>query len=89
MAQPYTLGILGMGRMGRCLAEGLIKQKSFATRSITYSTRQPRAVLDGSNWKLAKTNQELVKNSDVIVLAVKPQNLKEVLLEVGKYLGPG
>ena len=89
MAQPYTLGILGMGRMGRCLAEGLIKQKTFVLSPIGYSTRQSRTGMEGAHWKRTKNNQELVQNFDVIVLAVKPQNLKEVLVEIGEHLGPG
>jgi len=65
--------------MGKCLMEGLAQQPAFKTSPIWFSTRRPTP---GS-----KPNQELVKNCDVIILAVKPQNAAEVLKEVGPYLG--
>lgn len=81
MPQSYKLGILGFGRMGKCLADGLSKQPAFGSRPILFSSR---GSLPGS-----KSNLELVKNSDVIILAVKPQNTPEVLAEVGPHLGKG
>lgn len=67
--------------MGKCLAEGLTKQPAFSTTPILFSTRNP---VPG-----AKSNTELVKSCDVVILAVKPQNVTEVLTEIGPHLGKG
>jgi len=92
MASTPTLGILDLGRMGRCLAEGLIQKSTFSKNPIWFSTRnsETRAPSEAaSKFKPAKNNLELVKNSDVIILAVKPQNTGEVLKEIGPALGKG
>jgi len=81
MAQHHKLGILGLGRMGKCLADGLSKQPSFRSSPILFSNR--------SATSGAKSNVELVQSCDVIVLAVKPQNVVEVLKEIGPHLGKG
>lgn len=65
--------------MGKCLMEGLSKQALFKSSPVWFSTRSPSP---GS-----KPNLELVKNCDVIILAVKPQNVAEVLKEIGPHLG--
>ncbi|MFM8270011.1 MAG: pyrroline-5-carboxylate reductase [Pseudomonadota bacterium] len=81
MPQRYKLGILGLGRMGKCLAEGLTRQAMFSSHPILFSNRSSTA---GS-----QSNIELVNKCDVIILAVKPQNVVEVLNEVGPHLGKG
>lgn len=89
MAQHYKFGVLGLGRMGRCLAEGLNQQPGFAEKSLWFSARTRESVRDlPKTWKQV-SNLELVKTCDVIVLAVKPQNVREVLAEVGHVLGKG
>lgn len=67
--------------MGKCLLEGLSKQPAFSSNPIWFSTR---GFVSG-----AKSNIELVKNCDVIILAVKPQNVAEVLKEIGPHLEKG
>ncbi|NBX91906.1 MAG: pyrroline-5-carboxylate reductase [Proteobacteria bacterium] len=86
------LGILGMGRMGRCLAQGLISQKTIEPHQMSFSTRHLETRAQATHdlgLKAAVSNLELVKNSDLIVLAVKPQNMLEVLREIGPALGKG
>lgn len=92
MASTPTLGILGLGRMGRCLAEGLIQNSTFSKNPIWYSTRHTEtrtAPAGKGKYQVAQNNLELVKNSDVIILAVKPQNTGEVLKEIGPFLAKG
>jgi pyrroline-5-carboxylate reductase len=92
MSSPKQLGILGMGRMGSCLAKGLIAQKTFTPSQICFTTRHAETqarVHQEMNIKGVGSNAELVKNCDLIVLAVKPQNIREVLEEVGPLLGKG
>lgn len=91
MASTPTLGILGLGKMGRCLAEGLTQNSTFSKSPIWYSTRhaETRTAPGKGKYQAARDNLELVKNSDVIILAVKPQNTGEVLKEIGPALGKG
>lgn len=75
--------------MGRCLAEGLNRQAGFSEQSLWFSARTRESTQDlPKTWKQV-SNLELVKNCDVLVLAVKPQNVREVLSEVGSALGKG
>lgn len=85
MSQKNTIGIIGLGRMGRCLVQGLMEANLFSEKQIFFTTRHPETAARVSSelgLQCCSTNEELMKKSEVIILAVKPQNVSEVLQEL-------
>lgn len=77
-----TLGILGVGNMGQAIVKALIESDTFAPDRVHFSNRSP-----GKIEKVKKlygiqahtTNEELIDTSDIVIIAVKPQDLEEAL----------
>jgi pyrroline-5-carboxylate reductase len=85
------LGIIGLGRMGRCLVGGLLESKAFQKSDILFTTRHTEtteAVKRDLGLRAMKNNSEVVSEADIVVLAVKPQNTREVLKEISKSIKP-
>lgn len=86
-----NVGIIGLGRMGRCLVQGL-KESGFPADRIFFTTRHDetaRRVESELGISRAKNNTELAKKANTLVLAVKPQNLEEVLAEISGAVPKG
>jgi pyrroline-5-carboxylate reductase len=80
-----SIGIIGLGRMGRCLVQGLIEAKTVSTENIFFTTRHgntTQRVKEELGIRPAEDNLDLVKKCDVVIVAVKPQNGEEVLSEI-------
>jgi pyrroline-5-carboxylate reductase len=83
--ENVRVGFLGAGRMATALAKGLISAKFAAVDSIVASDPHSAAceAFSAQTGALAtESNLEVVHSSDVVILAVKPQNATEVLSEV-------
>jgi pyrroline-5-carboxylate reductase len=74
MRNQLKIGIIGMGRMGQCLANGLVEVKKIAREQILFTTKHSQTNV--------KNNSDLVKQSDIVILSVKPQSVAEVLEEI-------
>lgn len=80
------LGFLGGGNMAAALVKGLIHAKVYPAEAIWVSdVKAERLALlrDTHGVKTTTDNHELLKNVDVIVLAVKPQVIDKVLDAIG------
>jgi pyrroline-5-carboxylate reductase len=87
-----TLGFIGLGRMGRCMVKGLLESQTFKKSEVFFTTKHDEtasAVEKDLGIKSCRTNSDLVENSDILVLAVKPQNSSEVLEEIGPKVSKG
>lgn len=90
MTAITTIGFIGTGNMGSAMIKGLINKGIVKAAKIN-AFDASKAALDaikadaGVNTAFA-SNVELVKASDVIVVAVKPQVLKDVLAEIAGAL---
>jgi pyrroline-5-carboxylate reductase len=83
------IGFLGCGNMGEALVKGLVAASVVEAGALMASdTRGDRlADLDRRyGVRIAKDNVELVRECDVIVLAVKPQIMSTVLTEISSSL---
>lgn len=91
MKSGNKIGIIGLGRMGRCLAKGLLESNQFSSSDILFSARTA-ATVDRVRGEMKLTpvngNAELVDSCSTVLLAVKPQNAREVMEEVGSRLTP-
>lgn len=81
------IGIIGLGRMGRCLVQGLLEAKSFTKEQILFTTKHDetaKKVEAELGIKRCPNNAALAQACQTVVLAVKPQNASEVMAEMGK-----
>ncbi len=79
------VGIIGYGNIGKIIFERLIKSKKMLPNNILISNRTKNKVkhLEKKGVVIAENNEELVKNSDVIFLCVKPQDTSEMFSQIG------
>lgn len=80
------LGFLGAGNMSGALIKGLLHGKVLAADRITASDVKPERLeqLRGKHGiRTTEDNGRLVRDVDVLVLAVKPQSIDKVLTEIG------
>ncbi len=84
------IAILGGGNLGGAIAEGLIKSQFVAAGQITVTRRNVDAISHLKNLGAAVTteNDTAIQNSDVIIVSLKPYNVKEVLEKVKKNFDP-
>ncbi|HYO24631.1 MAG TPA: pyrroline-5-carboxylate reductase [Lacipirellulaceae bacterium] len=80
------LGFLGAGRMATALAQGCIRGGVVAAADVIASDPSDAArakfASDAPGVRTAASNSEVVAASECIVLAVKPQMMADVLVEV-------
>lgn len=85
--KTQNIGIIGLGRMGRCLVQGLLESQSFTKNQVFFTTKHDDTaakVTSELGIQRAADNLSLVAKCQTVVLAVKPQNVGEVMAEIGK-----
>lgn len=78
----FNIGFLGAGAMAEALIDGLLKVRLVATAQIiAYDIRRERLQHLQQVYGLepVASREELLHKAEVIILAVKPQNIHEVL----------
>jgi len=91
MLKDKQVGFVGAGNMGEALIKGLLKGRLCRADQIICSDIRPerqKAMRETYGVKTTSNNSDVVKRSDIIVLAVKPQILKQVVGEIAKYFEP-
>ena len=89
MPRVRRVGIIGIGKLGAALISGLLRSSLKNRISIVASD----AIRERRDWasktfgiECLATNGDLVRNSDVVVLAVQPGDAKAVLEDVRSHL---
>jgi pyrroline-5-carboxylate reductase len=84
------VSIIGCGNIGLSLLQGLLKDKSIPAKNITATRRniQELARLKEYGVRLTTDNIRAVKESNLIVIAVKPYNIVNILEEIKDHLNP-
>ncbi len=80
-----NLAIIGVGKMGNTLIDSLLRNKVVKPNQIYGTTsREDTAsqVKEKYHINAGLDNQEAVSRSDIIILAVKPQMIAQVLVEI-------
>jgi len=83
------LGVIGIGQMGNALLQGILSAKLFPPSDILgYDKDNEKNKIAGKRLgiRTCKENKEVAKGSDVLLLAVKPQNMTGVLLDISPAL---
>jgi pyrroline-5-carboxylate reductase len=89
MLKNKQVGILGTGNMGEALIHGLLHGHLCRPDQIFCSDVRPerlKAIREKYGVKTTSHNAEVVKQSEIIILSVKPQIMKQVVDEIAKYL---
>lgn len=75
------ISIIGGGNLGSAIAEGLIKSKFCKPADLTITKRNTGTLftLKAKGIMVSSDNNAAVKNADIIILAVKPFQVKDVL----------
>lgn len=87
-----TLGLIGVGNMGTSILEGLIRQSLISARQVFIFdkfTEKAEAFENRYSVQKSGSNAELVRVSDIILLAIKPQDLGAVSEEFKAELSRG
>lgn len=84
------IGFIGSGKMASALASSILRAKITEAKHIICSD-----VLDGPlekiqsmlNVVITKDNRQVIQNSDVVFLAIKPQNFPNAIVDVQNEFG--
>lgn len=91
MIQDRHIAIIGLGKIGGTLASSLIRNQVVSAKHLSGSTAHPetaKQVADRSGIAVHTNNVKLVQGKDIVILAVKPQNMGRVLDEIRSEITP-
>lgn len=84
------IAIIGAGAMGGALAEGLLKGNIFLPKDVTianpHEDKLKRFAEIGAS--ITTENQAAIIGADIVVIAVKPQTVRQVLEEIKPSFDP-
>jgi pyrroline-5-carboxylate reductase len=83
--------LIGGGNMGGALVSGLTRSGRWKLSQITVSDVRPEALRKLRavyKVKVSSDNRAAVRDADIVLLAVKPQQMAQVLEEVGPFIRP-
>lgn len=84
-----NLGIIGFGNMAEAIVRGALQNSVIPPKQIyvlKHKADRDRNMKKKYHLQLAFNLQELCQNSEVILLSVKPQQMKEVLIALKPHL---
>jgi pyrroline-5-carboxylate reductase len=84
------IAIIGGGNLGLAIAEGLIKSGFSLPEHLIITKRNIKTLQDieQKGVLISSDNNEAVLYADIIILAVKPYQIQEVVLNIKKELDP-
>jgi len=90
MSLIKKIAILGGGNIGLSIAKGLQSSDLFDPKNIFITRRRTDLIseLKKNGFIVSSDNKEAVINSDIIIIAVQPQQLNDLLSEISSDLNP-
>jgi pyrroline-5-carboxylate reductase len=85
MLKDKKIAIIGGGKMGSIIAQGLIAQKIVSGKDIIVTdidSARLEFLRKSMKLKVYQNNEKALKNADIIIIAVKPQNMASTLKEI-------
>ena len=91
MQAKRRMTIIGAGNIGTAIAGGLVDSGRFESKDITLTRRTPAAleVLRGRGFSVDTDNRAAVRQSEVVLVAVEPQQFDAVIAEIAPDLKRG
>ncbi len=89
--QNRKIAIIGCGNLGLSILNGLLKDSSIQPGNITVTKRNIDSIskLKETGVKITSDNQFAVKESEIIILALKPYNILDVIRDIAPLLTEG
>ena len=83
------IAVLGCGNMGQALVRGLVERSVYPQNICVFDVDKKKldAVRKETSVKIAKSNRLCATLADVVILAVKPQILQEVIQDISTVVG--
>lgn len=85
MLTGKKITIIGGGKMGSIIAQSLIVRKILSEKDLTVTdidTARRNFLCSQMGLQVSSDNKKAAKNADIIILAVKPQNMAPTLKEI-------
>lgn len=92
MLENSRVGFIGGGNMGEALIKGLLSTSPMPAENLCVfdvSKNRQKYLEDRYRVTLCKSIDEIAQKNKILVLAVKPQNMQEVLQELALSLSSG
>lgn len=88
MNTGFTLGIIGCGQMARALLGGFTEHRGLLTAVTLFDIELTKAVTLAEEYgaKVADSAYTLAQGVDIVILAVKPPQVKTVIREIAPVL---
>jgi pyrroline-5-carboxylate reductase len=89
MLKEKSIAIIGVGKLGEALILGLLKNSDLDSLSLEGTVAKLESlqrVKDRLQIKVSLDNTACVKEKDIVILAVKPQNMDKVLGQIKPYI---
>jgi pyrroline-5-carboxylate reductase len=88
--RPATVALLGVGKLGEALLSGLLRSGRPAAGLLAAERSAAHAAEIAARYGVATPSpREAVEAADVVLLAVKPQDMRALLTDVGPSVRPG
>ena len=81
-------GIIGCGHMGSAIAQALLSNSITVWASNRHEPHFKASAQQKKNFHWTVDNNEVVDSTDIIIVAVKPGNVSEVLAQISERLTP-
>lgn len=83
-----TVGFIGFGNMGKGIATGLVSQGFDAQHILAYSPDTDSLIADTTalGARAAGSNEDVVTQSDIVIIAVKPYLVQTVMTPLKKLI---
>lgn len=90
LSEYNRLAIIGGGNIGTAIAKGFTISGVFSKENIIITRRKINLLetMSKQGFKIQNDNCDAVRRSNMILIAVQPQQLKELLCEINKELDP-
>lgn len=84
------IAIIGCGNLGKSILQGILDAKTYPSENITVTKRKLNEIKYLENYGVTVTqdNAKAIQNSDIIILAVKPYNILNLLQELKTVIQP-
>ena len=90
MLKDIRIAIIGCGNLGTSIANGLLEQIDFLPQNLHVTKRNPASLLylQDKGVRVHSDNLIAAKESDIVILGVKPYNVAAILKEIKPVLDP-
>ena len=89
--KSVKLGFIGAGNMAGAIIQGIVKRNTFPYENIfifDINQKKCQALQQNIGVKVSNSTKNLVKDTDIIFLSVKPQNFTDVLASIKEDITP-